>query len=73
MPVRNASEEGDVSDRALRRYYVSTLVFGVDALLRAEGAFYKPAFAGTRYVTNRARSASIASATSSETERGPWG
>ncbi|WP_148286724.1 hypothetical protein [Halarchaeum acidiphilum] len=52
--VRNASEEGNVSDRALRRYYVSTLVFGVDALLLADGAFYKPAFAGTRYVTNRA-------------------
>ncbi|GGL21663.1 hypothetical protein GCM10009037_01220 [Halarchaeum grantii] len=52
--VRNESEEGNISDRALRRYYVSTLVFGVDALLLTEGAFYKPAFAGTRYVTNRA-------------------
>jgi len=52
--VRNASEKGNVSDQALRRYYVSTLVFGVDSLLLADGAFYKPAFAGTRYVTNRA-------------------
>lgn len=42
------------TDAALKDYYTATLMFGVDAMLVSTGAFYKPAFAGTRFVTNKA-------------------
>jgi hypothetical protein len=42
------------TDEALKDYYTATLVFGVDTMLVSTGAFYEPAFAGTRLVTNHA-------------------
>jgi hypothetical protein len=47
-----ASEER--TDEALEEYQVALLMFGVDAMLVSTGAFYRPAFAGTRFVTNSA-------------------
>ncbi|ELZ20820.1 hypothetical protein C475_19513 [Halosimplex carlsbadense 2-9-1] len=42
------------TDAALVEYKTATLMFGVDAMLVTTGAFYKPAFAGTRFLTNKA-------------------
>lgn len=42
------------TDAALKDYYTATLMFGVDTMLISTGAFYKPAFAGTRFMTNKA-------------------
>ncbi|MFC7195077.1 hypothetical protein ACFQL4_11095 [Halosimplex aquaticum] len=42
------------TNATIAEYKVATLMFGVDAMLVSTGAFYKPAFAGTRFVTNKA-------------------
>lgn len=42
------------TDRAIRNYQIAALVFGVDALLVYQSAFYRPAFSATGYLTNRA-------------------
>lgn len=44
----------DRTDEAIREYQIASMMFGVDAMLVSTGAFYQPAFASTRFVTNRA-------------------
>ncbi|AEH39281.1 hypothetical protein Halxa_0027 (plasmid) [Halopiger xanaduensis SH-6] len=48
----NASEER--TDAAIQDYQFATLMFGVDAALISTGAFYRPAFVGTRFTANKA-------------------
>ncbi len=47
-----ASEER--TDAAIQDYQFATLMFGVDAALISTGAFYQPAFVGTRLTANKA-------------------
>ncbi|WP_226008301.1 hypothetical protein [Natrinema salinisoli] len=47
-----ASEER--TDAAIQEYQIATVMFGVDAMLISTGAFYQPAFAGTRFTANKA-------------------
>lgn len=47
-----ASEER--TDAAVQEYQIATVMFGVDAMLISTGAFYQPAFAGTRFAANKA-------------------
>lgn len=42
------------SDAAIREYQIAVVMFGVDAMLVSTGAFYRPAFAGTRFTANKA-------------------
>ncbi|QSW97648.1 hypothetical protein [Haloterrigena alkaliphila] len=44
----------DRTDAAIQDYQFATLMFGVDAMLISTGAFYQPAFAGTRFTANKA-------------------
>jgi len=42
------------TDEAIEKYQIAVVMFGVDATLISAGAFYQPAFAGTRFAANRA-------------------
>ena len=42
------------TDAAIQEYQIATVMFGVDAMLISTGAFYQPAFAGTRFTANKA-------------------
>lgn len=42
------------TDDAIRDFQTAMVMFGVDSTLISMGAFYQPAFAGTRFITNRA-------------------
>ncbi|QDX41295.1 hypothetical protein [Salarchaeum sp. JOR-1] len=43
----------------LKEFYASTVVFGVDTMLISTGAYYGPAFVGTRFLTNKASQAGL--------------
>lgn len=45
---------GERTDTAIHEYQIAVVMFGVDAMLISTGAFYRPAFAGTRFTANKA-------------------
>lgn len=42
------------TDAAIQEYQIAVVMFGVDAMLVSTGAFYQPAFSGTRFTANKA-------------------
>lgn len=42
------------TNESIEKFHIAVLMFGVDAALVAGSVYYKPAFAGTRFVTNQA-------------------
>lgn len=54
MSDKACAASEDRTDAAIQEYQFATLMFGVDAMLISTGAFYQPAFAGTRFTVNKA-------------------
>jgi len=52
LASRSCDVSRNSSDENIQEFQIAVVMFGVDAMLVSTGAFYQPAFAGTRFITN---------------------